>query len=309
MSLDQRIRAAESELYRTIGVRVDESYLTLARTGLRLRRIEHGSGTPVVLLHGVTLDAAAWAPLFAALPDFHLVAVELPGHGLSDPVAYRPGGVREHALRLMDDVFDALGLAEAAVVAHSLGAMFALWHAAGGANRIAALVAIGDPGVALPGARVRMPLSLLTVPGVGAAVLRSPSSRGMYRRLLALGLGAADAAAVPEPLVDALRLSARRPQNARTVASLMHAIDRLRRPRPESVLGASELARLHVRTLFVWGTDDPYLSAEDARPSIDRMPSATLRIVPGGHAPWLSDAAGVGELVRGHLRRPAEPGA
>jgi hypothetical protein len=52
-------------------------------------------------------------------------------------------------------------------VGHSLGGMFALWHAAAGPGRIASLVIIGEPAVALPGTAVRMPLSLLTVPVLG----------------------------------------------------------------------------------------------------------------------------------------------
>ena len=63
--------------------------------------------------------------------------------------------------------------------------MFALWYAAGDADRISALVAIGDPAVALPGVRVRMPPSLMTVRGVGLALLRSPSPPLIYRRAAA----------------------------------------------------------------------------------------------------------------------------
>ena len=130
------------------------------------------------MLHGVSLAAAIWAPWLAHFAGYRALLVELPGHGLSGPVAYRRGAVRDHTLRLMDDLFDALGLATAPVVGHSLGGMFALWYAAARPGRIASLVAIGDPAVALPGATVRMPLSLLTVPALGEAVLRTPMHRG-----------------------------------------------------------------------------------------------------------------------------------
>jgi len=116
-----------------------------------------------------------WAPWLADLAGYRALLVELPGQGLSGPVAYRRGAVRDHTLRLMDDLFDALGLATAPVVGHSLGA------------------------------------------------LRSPAPRRVYRRLLGQGLSPAAAAAAPDDLLDVLRLAARRPGNARTVASLMHA--------------------------------------------------------------------------------------
>jgi pimeloyl-ACP methyl ester carboxylesterase len=309
MTLEHRIRDAEAELFASVGAEPDESFHELAATGLRVRVLSHGSGAPVVLLHGVSLGAAAWAPLFPALPAHRLLAVDLPGHGLSDPARYRRGEVREHACDLIDDVFDALWLDEAPVIGHSLGGMFALWHAAARPGRISRLVAMGEPAVALPGVRVRMPLSLLTVRGLGFAVLRSPAPRAVYRQLLAQGLGRAEVAAAPDSLVEALHLSARRPGNARTVASLMHAIDRFRRPRSESVLSESELAALATPTMFIWGADAPYLTARDARPSVERMASAALYEVPGAHGPWLADTGRSAELIQAHLSAAAPAAA
>jgi pimeloyl-ACP methyl ester carboxylesterase len=248
----------------------------------------------------VSLSAAAWAPLFAPLAHLRLLAVELPGHGLSDPAVFRRGQVRQHARSLIEDIIDALGLDEVPVIGHSLGGMFALWHLAAGSERVSGLVAIGEPAVALPGTRVRMPLSLLTVRGLGVAVQRSPSPRPVYRRLLAQGIGPAEIAATPGALVEALRLSTRRPENARTVTSLMHAIDRFRRPRTESVLTYEELAGIGPPTTFILGSDDPYLPVERARPSIERIPGASLYVVPGGHAPWLVDANRAARLIAMH---------
>jgi pimeloyl-ACP methyl ester carboxylesterase len=295
--LEQRIHDAERKLFAAVGADVEESVLELAQTGLRVRVLSHGRGPAVVLLHGVSESAAIWAPLFTQLRQFRLLAVDLPGHGLSDPFIFRRGQVREHARRLLDDILDALGLDEVPVIGHSLGGMFALWHAAAGSGRICEVVAIGEPAVALPGVRVRMPLSLLTVRGLGVAVLRSPSPPRVYRQLLARGLGPADVAAAPDSLIEALRLSARRPENARTVAALMHAIDRFRRPHPESVLTSAELAAIKVPAIFILGSDDPYLSVEQARPSIDQIQDATLHEVPGGHAPWLIDPQRAAALI------------
>jgi len=64
------------------------------------------------------------------------------------------------------------------------------------------------------------------------------------------------------------------PQNARTVGSLMYAINHFRRPRSESVLTDAELAAIAAPTMFVRGSDAPYLSAGRAQPSIDRMRAA-----------------------------------
>lgn len=303
------IREAEAELFAAAEVEVEQSWLNLPTLGLRIRVLSHGSGPPVVLLHGVSLSAAAWTPLFAALRSHRLLAVDLPGHGLSDPVEYRRGHVREHTHQLLEDIFDALGLERADVIGHSLGGMFALWHAARSPDRMASLIALGDPAVALPGTLVRMPLSLLTVRGVGRAVLRSPSPRPVYRRLLAHGLGHAEVAAAPTALLEVLRLSSRRPANAQTIASLMHAIDGFRRPRPESVLTSAELAAITTPTQFIWGTDDPYLSPDRAQPAIRQMPNAALHELAAGHGPWLVHPSRTAELIQMHLGRTAFAGA
>jgi 2-hydroxy-6-oxonona-2,4-dienedioate hydrolase/4,5:9,10-diseco-3-hydroxy-5,9,17-trioxoandrosta-1(10),2-diene-4-oate hydrolase len=299
MNLERRIRHAERELFADP---VEERFVELGRTGRRVRVLSRGDGPPLVLLHGVSLSAAVWAPLLPHLPHLRLLAVDLPGHGLSDPASFRRGHVREQVRGLLDDLLDALGLDRAPVIGHSLGGMFALWHVAAGSGRISDLVVMGQPAVALPGVRVRMPLSPLTVRGVGYATLRSPSPRAVYRRLLGQGMGSAEVAAAPDALIEALRLSARRPQNARSVASLMHAIDRVRRPRPESVLTREELAAIATPTIFVLGSDDPYLSVEAARPSIELIPGARLHEMPAGHAPWLVDPALAASHVHGGAR-------
>ena len=113
MSLEQRIHEAEADLFRTVGADVEESFLDLANTHGRARLLAHGNGPPVVLLHGVSLSAAARAPLFPALSGYRLLAVDLPGHGLSDPTTYRPGYVRRPAGTLIDDIFDALEIDDA----------------------------------------------------------------------------------------------------------------------------------------------------------------------------------------------------
>jgi pimeloyl-ACP methyl ester carboxylesterase len=301
MGLDHRIREAEARLFAGYGLQPEESYLDLAAAGVRLRVLSVGAGPPLVMLHGVSLAAAVWAPWLGHLTGYRAHLVELPGHGLSGPHSYRTGAVRAHTLTLLDGLLDALALTTAPVVAHSLGGMFALWHAAARPGRIASLVAIGDPAVALPGVRVRMPLSLMTVPVAGEVMLRSPIPRLVYRTLLGQGLSPAAAAGAPDDLLDVLRLSGRRPGNARTVASVMHAIGHFRRPRADSVMSDSELGQITAPTMFCWGKSDPFLTPGRARPAIAKIHGAVLHEVEGGHGPWLDDPAGCAKLVTSHL--------
>ena len=302
MAVEQRIREAEDALFARNNLNIEESFVYLPSVNLRLRVLTVGSGPDLVMLHGVSLSAAVWVPLLSDLEGHRTLLVELPGHGLSDPFTYQVGTVREQSVQLLDDLFDSLGLDAPSVVGHSLGGMFALWHAADRPGKMASLIAIGDPGAALPGVRVKMPLSVLTVRGLGRAVLSSPLPRSAYRQILGQGTSQAAARSMPDELVDILRFARRRRGNPKTVASLMHAIDRFRRPRPETVMGDSELARIQVPTLFYWGRDDPFLSPQQARPSVAKIPGARLHEVAGGHAPWFEDPVDCATRINDHQR-------
>jgi hypothetical protein len=57
-NLERRIHDAERDLFAAVGADVEEFYLDLARTRLRVRVLSHGRGPAVVLLHGVSESAA-----------------------------------------------------------------------------------------------------------------------------------------------------------------------------------------------------------------------------------------------------------
>lgn len=75
----------------------------------------------MLALHGWLDNAASFDALAPLLPDVRLVALDLPGHGLSDP---RPPGVHYHFVDFVPDVVaaaDALGWERFALLGHSLG--------------------------------------------------------------------------------------------------------------------------------------------------------------------------------------------
>jgi pimeloyl-ACP methyl ester carboxylesterase len=126
VATEKQIRTAESALSARYSLGVGESYVELPSSGLRLRVLTIGTGPDLVLMHGVSLSAAIWLPWLGELTPYRAHLVELPGHGLSDPVMYHVRGVRNHAVNLLDDLFDALDLDAPAVIAHSLAGMYAL---------------------------------------------------------------------------------------------------------------------------------------------------------------------------------------
>jgi pimeloyl-ACP methyl ester carboxylesterase len=267
---------------------------------VRLRVLTTGRGPDLVLLHGSAVTSAMWVPWLSELRGYRVRMVDLPGHGLSGPVSYRPGEVRQAAVQLIDELLGALDLDTAPVIAHSVGAMYALWHAAERPGKISRLILMGAPGGALPGLRLRVPVNLLTLPGIGQAMLRMPSPRPIYRGIVTHGMGSKLPAASPE-LIDVLRLSARQPASAASVTSLHRAADRFTKPRPETIMTDTELASINVPVLFCWGRDDPFLAPAAAAPHVARMPRGRLQEVPGAHVPWLDDPSGCGRVVTEEL--------
>ncbi|QUS37197.1 alpha/beta fold hydrolase [Falsirhodobacter algicola] len=96
----------------------------LLSDGLTVRALEAGQGAPVLLIHGVGLRAEVWAPQIAALSQTHrVIAVDMPGHGESDPL---PAGARlPDYVAWGARVIDALDAGPIAVAGHSMGSLIA----------------------------------------------------------------------------------------------------------------------------------------------------------------------------------------
>ncbi len=83
-----------------------------------------GQGEPVVLIHGVGMQSAAWGPQVDALAQTHrVIAVNMPGHGGSDAVL--PDGELPDYVAWLHAVLTALDLGPVNVAGHSMGALVA----------------------------------------------------------------------------------------------------------------------------------------------------------------------------------------
>ena len=92
--------------------------------GLAIRVIEAGAGEPLLLIHGVGMRAEAWAPQIASLAvDHRVIAVDMPGHGHSDPLPGTPD--LPDYVAWAARVIQALGLGPVSVAGHSMGALIA----------------------------------------------------------------------------------------------------------------------------------------------------------------------------------------
>lgn len=269
--------------------------------------IERGSGAPVLFVHGGLGQACHWLPLWPELPeDLRLIAVDRPGHGLSDPFDYRGVDVLDHAVEFLSDVLDELGLERAPIVANSMGARWAIELALRQPQRVERLILVGAPAGSIR--RVPMQLPMMRWPIVNRIVRRvfRRSTPEGVRRFLSKIL-VADASRVPESMLVASAAGQRR-----NVDSVMTFVDRIvtrRAIRPELVIG-DRWSRLEAPVTFIWGDADAFDHPETGRRAAQLCRDAELIELPGlGHLPWLDDAAAVGRAVTAALAGAARPAA
>jgi pimeloyl-ACP methyl ester carboxylesterase len=93
-----------------------------AADGGSVHVLERGAGRPLLLIHGVTLQARVWAPQFHLLADrYRVLAMDVRGHGRS--TAGRDGFGRRVAASDVKAVLEHFDLHGAVVVGHSMGGM------------------------------------------------------------------------------------------------------------------------------------------------------------------------------------------
>ena len=150
--------------------------------GLALHYVVEGRGPAVVLVHGLGAFAESWRHTLAALAARATVlALDLPGFGASAKprTHYRLG----YFAGALNGFLDALGIRQASLVGHSLGAAISLTYALTHPSRVErlALVAGVVPGFSY---RPSWIYRLIAVPGLGEA-LSLCGSAGLYKAALA----------------------------------------------------------------------------------------------------------------------------
>jgi pimeloyl-ACP methyl ester carboxylesterase len=279
-------------------VTVRRRYVQVPSTGGQAQVLVAGEGPPLVMVMGGAVPAAFWVPLLAKLPGRTLYAIELPGFGLTDPATYHRDTIWRTAVHYLAGVLDGLDLGRSDFVTQSMGSQWTAWLAADQPGRVASQVMIGCPAFFLDTSAV-LPLRLASVPGLGwlLMVLRRPSAKRADQVMRMVGEDPAGLGELRDVLLAAQRVATYTP----SLLALMRAVMGWTRRRPEIVTTPDQLRRIGHPVRLIWGERDGFGSPAAGRRIAELIPDADLRVVPGGHAPWLHNTDLVAGLTREFL--------
>lgn len=271
-----------------------------------VRRVTHGpisaiawgSGpAEVVLVHGGGQNAHTWDTVVLHLldrfPALNLLAVDLPGHGLSD---WRDDGdyAPQTSAASLEPVLDALAPSPSLVVGMSLGGMVTIRLAATRPDLVPRAVIVD----VTPSAGERHQ-AMTTAQRGTVALIAGPPAYASFEEMVA-----ATAAAAPSRSLSSVRRgvlhNSRQDEDGRWVWRYD------RRPRSGGAPGGGslwdDLARSAAPMTLVRGGASVFVSDEDASEFVRRHPNTTVHVVHGSGHSVQSDAPGtLADIVAGVL--------
>ena len=234
--------------------------------GSRLRLIDSGNGTPVVLIHGFGASIYGWryqlVPLVAA--GYRVVAFDNRGFGFSDKPAH--GYHNAEYAHLVVSLLDSLGIASAVLVGHSMGGAIAAEVARAHPDRVRGLVLIDAAGFGMrwPGV-----LKVARWPFVGA-IATAFRGRWITRRILRSTF--ADRRRVTEADVDQYYAPAPDPDYGRALRGVLREFR-------FDTLGGGRLASVQTPTLILWGDADRWISISDGTRFAHELPRSEFVVL------------------------------
>ena len=257
----------------------------------------HGSGPPLVLLHGVGHRRQAWGAVLDRLtPHRDVILPDLPGHGESPPL--------EHGLPILDALLgpirallDDLGVDHPPMAGNSLGGRLALESAVAG--WAASATGLSPAGFWRSEREVKMAKATFKVMETAGSRLQrfGPAlSRHTAGRALTYG------AIVNRPS----RMTAE--QAAGDMTAFLAAHDALQTILAELGPFSGQIPD-GIPVTIAWGTKDRLLRPPQVLVAKARLPQARIRPLPGcGHVPMTDDPALVADvLLQGSGRLTSQP--
>ncbi len=266
--------------------------------GLSWHVQEMGQGPTLLLLHGTGASTHSWRDLLPLLArDFHVVALDLPGHGFTEAPERDRLSLPAMA-RGLTALLGKLGVEPEGIVGHSAGAAIAMQMVLTGAVAPSCLISLN--GALLPFKGVASQL----FPSVARLLVLNP----LVPRLFAWRAGSTEAVT---QLLEGMgsRLDARgQDLYQRLFSNRVHVASTLGMMANWDLeaLGRS-FGRLDLPVLLVVGAGDRAVPPGDARAVAQRLPDARIETLPGaGHLIHEEKPGDIATLIGAEMLRHRE---
>jgi 4,5:9,10-diseco-3-hydroxy-5,9,17-trioxoandrosta-1(10),2-diene-4-oate hydrolase len=283
MDIDEIIGEIEEIRKRGYG-----EYVTVG--GIKIRYLVMGSGPQVLLLHGFGGFLETWAFNLPSLSKHYQVyAIDLPGHGLSD----KPEScyTTAFAIESANDIMEALGVNQAALIGHSLGGAVSINIAMSLPERVSKLVLIDCAGLSR---NLPWLYRLSSLPVLGNILMSLAVEPALERSIKRLFYSSP---VLSQEMIDIILKNASQPRVRETLIRIIRQNVSLRGPRPEALL-IKRLPQLKVPTLFIHGAQDRVLPLEHVRDAFSMAPNSKVKIFDQcGHCPHIEKAVEFNEIV------------
>lgn len=232
-----------------------------------------GEGSPLILLHGIGIDAGtiSWRRAIPELAKYHRVyAVDLPGHGRSEKprLKYTTELYRQAVSAFVDE----LDIGDHGIAGLSMGGSVALGHALDHPDTVDKLGLVASYGLGEDAPWRARAHRAYQVPFLGRLhYSRLGQSKQAVRQHLQK-----NAVTVPEDLVADVYANAQNRAIGRTATSWQRSEVRANGLRTNYV---DEMDQVDAETLIVHGIDDPLIPLDWAETATEQIPNSRLEVI------------------------------
>jgi pimeloyl-ACP methyl ester carboxylesterase len=268
--------------------------------GVRLHYLESGpaDAPAVLLIHGFGDNSFSWDGWTKALTPAHrVIAVDLPGHGLTQSPADFIAAADKYA-NILDELRAKLGITRWAVAGNSMGGSVAWQSALRHADHVSHLILVAAGGWPSKAKDENPPLAFrLMKYKLGRDFITSIDNKPLI--LEGLKRNVVDDDVLTDALIQRWADLQRLPGHRPILMSMNPA---------SAVASAEKLAAISIPTLILWGQQDPLLDVSGAHHFKAAIPQAELIIYPDiGHLPQWEQPDRTGQDAAKFLAQHIEP--